>query len=179
MISCATSCSIAGQKLHGSLMAHSTPHSPHSDPVCDPCVCQHQNAHIQISRWPLQSGPWCYLLITTCHPSTGKPLRKKGVTDKPVSVSTGRDEIMWLFSWNENQTFPVKRICHLSMSNIRVGDMTSNLYHSILFLFVFYGDGIISWYYKKKRIRHLKHDSTFLLVFTTSFQTLGNVRIIS
>lgn len=63
--------------LHRSLMAHSTPHSLQSDPVCDPYVCQHQKTHVQTSRWPLQSGPWCYLQITTCHPSTGKPLGKR------------------------------------------------------------------------------------------------------
>lgn len=75
-ISCASSFPLAGWKLHGSLMAHSTPYSPHSDPACDPYVCQHQKTHVQTTRWPLQSGPWCYLLITTCHPSTRKPLRK-------------------------------------------------------------------------------------------------------
>lgn len=99
-------------------MAHSTPYSPHSDPVCDPRLSAAPETPIQTSRWPLQSGPWCYLLITTCHPSTGKPLRKKGLADKPLSVSSSRNEIRWLLSRDESCVFHVKRICHLSMSNV-------------------------------------------------------------
>lgn len=68
--------SLVCQTLHRPLMAHSTTHSPHSDSVCVPDVCQHQKTHVQMYRWPLQSAPWCYLLITTCHPSTGKLQRK-------------------------------------------------------------------------------------------------------
>ena len=42
---------------------------------------------------------------------------EKGLADKPLSVSPGRDEIRWLFSQDESWMFPVKRICHLSVSN--------------------------------------------------------------
>lgn len=89
-------------KLHISLMAHSTPYSPHSDPVCDSLrLSAPKKLASKTSRWPLQSGPWCYLLITTCHPSTGTPLRRRS-TDKPVL------SIKHWQRWTERWTFSVK-----------------------------------------------------------------------
>lgn len=63
------------------LTQHHTYHTLY--PVCDCDVCLHQQTHIQMSRWSMQSGPWCYLQIPTCQPSTGRPLQK-GLADKLV-----------------------------------------------------------------------------------------------
>lgn len=72
---CATSCSFAALKLCGSLMAYLTPEWLHSGSSLWSLCLWDQNAHVQVSRWPWQSAPWCYLVITTCHPKTGNPIR--------------------------------------------------------------------------------------------------------
>lgn len=73
---CATSCSFAALELHGSLMAYLTPEWLHSGSSLWSLCLWDQNARVQMSRWPLQSAPWCYLVITTCHPKTGNPVSR-------------------------------------------------------------------------------------------------------